>query len=192
MEDIYFKHGPVVCSQYITTQSRLLTTLRKFLKTLWEKEDMLVTSIFSFSSNFFCSTQIKVQFFSHIFMLSTEPFSLRRSKIFSSCKDLKGKVIAKRYQSILDTTIPIFSPPNLPPPTKKDGGAYCFTVVSQSVYLHKLTMKTPRLILLQGYNWYEGLSQGQGHLPRSRSNTAVTFKKTVVLGGISLPQTQLF
>ena len=38
-----------------TTQSRFLTTLGKkcLLKTLWEKEKMLVTSIFSFSHNIF-------------------------------------------------------------------------------------------------------------------------------------------
>ena len=34
-----------------TTQSLLLTTQRNLSKTLWEKEKMLVTSIFSFSLN---------------------------------------------------------------------------------------------------------------------------------------------
>ena len=51
-----------------TTQSRLLMTLRQsaLLKTLWEKEKMLVTSIFSFSHNVFYSSQNKFQVFSHI------------------------------------------------------------------------------------------------------------------------------
>ena len=44
-----------------TTQSRLTTTLIKLFETLWEKEKMLVTSIFSFSQCFL-SSQYKTTF----------------------------------------------------------------------------------------------------------------------------------
>ena len=49
--------------QFFTTQSQLLTPLEKnLLKTLWEKEKTLVTSIFSFSQNVFYHFQNKFQF----------------------------------------------------------------------------------------------------------------------------------
>ena len=65
-----------------TTQSWLLTTLyqkpsekkkkkKKKKKKMWEKEKMLVTSIFSFSHNVFKSPQNKFQNFSHNFILSS-------------------------------------------------------------------------------------------------------------------------
>ena len=52
---------------------------RRILKTLWETEKMLVTSIFSFSRNFFYSSQHKSQFLSrHYFVVCKcfefEPF----------------------------------------------------------------------------------------------------------------------
>ena len=47
-----------------------LTTLKEegFWKHFWEKEKMLVTSIFSFSQNVFYTSQNKFQFLSHIYM----------------------------------------------------------------------------------------------------------------------------
>ena len=39
---------------------------RSLLKTLWEKENMLVTSIFSFSHNVFYPSKSKFQFLNHI------------------------------------------------------------------------------------------------------------------------------
>ena len=40
---------------------------RNHLKTVWEKEKMLVTSIFSFSQNVFYPFKLKFQFLSHIY-----------------------------------------------------------------------------------------------------------------------------
>ena len=42
---------------------------RSFLKTLWEKEKMLVTSNFPFSNNVFYPSQKKFHFFSHIYFV---------------------------------------------------------------------------------------------------------------------------
>ena len=52
------------------------------LKTLWEKEKMLVTSIFSFSHNIFYSIKGKNQFFSHIQYVIYNSFNLDKSNIF--------------------------------------------------------------------------------------------------------------
>ena len=43
-------------------------------KTLWEKEKMLVTSIFSFSHNVFSLSKIKFQIFSHIYFVVCKCF----------------------------------------------------------------------------------------------------------------------
>ena len=59
-----------------TTQSRLLMTLRDLLKTLWEKEKMLETSIFSFSHNIFYPLQNKFQFFSCISFCRPQKLSI--------------------------------------------------------------------------------------------------------------------
>ena len=47
---------------------------RKLLKTLWEKEKMLVTSIFSFSHKVFYSSQHKFQFLSQIYFVVCKCF----------------------------------------------------------------------------------------------------------------------
>ena len=54
---------------------------RKPLKTLWEKEKMLVTSIFSFSHNVYYSFHNKIKFLSQIFLSSAHAFSLELSRI---------------------------------------------------------------------------------------------------------------
>ena len=52
------------------TPSRLFTAKKEtFLKTLWEKEKMLGTSIFSFSHNVFCPYQNKFQIYSRIYFV---------------------------------------------------------------------------------------------------------------------------
>ena len=57
----------VVKSSFFTTQSHLLTTLKKsLLKTLWEKGKMLVTCIFSFSHNVLYPIKDGNHHFSHI------------------------------------------------------------------------------------------------------------------------------
>ena len=55
---------------------------RRLLKTFWEKEKMLVTSIFSFFQNVFYSSKSKFQFLSQI-MSSASTMNLDHSKIFS-------------------------------------------------------------------------------------------------------------
>ena len=59
-----------------TTQSWLLTTLKKsLLETLWEKEKILVTSIFSFSHNVFYPSQNKFHCFIHIYYVICKWFN---------------------------------------------------------------------------------------------------------------------
>ena len=48
--------------------------IKSLLKTLWEKEKMLVTSIFSFSHNVFYPFQNKFQFFSHVYFVVFQCF----------------------------------------------------------------------------------------------------------------------
>ena len=81
----------IACNNF-TTRSRLLTTLKKKPfenKTFWEKEKMLVTSIFSFSHNVFHPSPQKINFSVTFILLSASPFSLDRSKNLSFGKELK-------------------------------------------------------------------------------------------------------
>ena len=57
-------------------------------KKLWEKEKMLVTSIFSFSHNVFYPSQDKFQFLSLFFLSSANAFNLDLTKILSFRKEL--------------------------------------------------------------------------------------------------------
>ena len=77
MQNLQF--GPLVLVYLFTTQSRLLTALKKrpLLKTLWEKEKMLVTSIFSFSHNVFYPFQTNFIFFIHIYFVVCKCFQFR-------------------------------------------------------------------------------------------------------------------
>ena len=74
-----------------TTQSRLLKRPceRSLLKTLCEKEKMLVTSTFSFSRNVFYPSQMKFQFFGHIFLSSANALNLDQSK--KICRRVMGQ-----------------------------------------------------------------------------------------------------
>ena len=60
----------------------LLLSQRSLLKTLWEKEKILVTSIFSFSHNVFYPSQNKFQFFSHIYFIVYKCFQFGPDKNF--------------------------------------------------------------------------------------------------------------
>ena len=83
---VYFSF---LSSYRLTFYHTILTfNKRSLLKTLWEKEEMLVTSIFSFSHNVFYPSQNKFQFFSHIYLSSANAFSLNQSKILSFGKEL--------------------------------------------------------------------------------------------------------
>ena len=79
----------------------LKTLTKRLLKTLWEKEKMLVTSIFSFPHNVFYSSEDKFQSFSHIYnvfckssqiwqvvnFLICEPFPKRHILVTSKLKE---------------------------------------------------------------------------------------------------------
>ena len=58
---------------------------RSRLKTLKEKEKMLVTSIFSFSNNVFYPSQYKFQLFSHIYFVICKFFQFGPVKKFVIC-----------------------------------------------------------------------------------------------------------
>ena len=67
--DLQISH-PFINFYPFTTQSRhLMTRERRLLKTFWEKEKMLVTSIFSFSQNVFHLSQNIIQILSHIYFV---------------------------------------------------------------------------------------------------------------------------
>ena len=75
------------------------------MKTLQEKEKMLVTSIFSFSHHVFYPYQIKFQFFKYIYFVMYEnAFNLDQSKIWSFGKEhktyTKAKNILKKQVSL--------------------------------------------------------------------------------------------
>ena len=57
-----------VCQNF-STQSQLFKTHRGLLKTLWDKEKLLVTIIFSFPHKVFYSSQNKTKFFSPIYLV---------------------------------------------------------------------------------------------------------------------------
>ena len=83
--------GHLVHYQLFITQSRLLTTLRK--KPLWEKEKMIVTSIFSFSHHaYYPSQKKKINFSVASIFLSANAFNLHQSEILSI-----GKELTERY-----------------------------------------------------------------------------------------------
>ena len=72
-----------------TKQSRLLTTLRKkLLKTLQEKEKMLVTRIFSLSHNAFHPSQENFHFLGYIFLSSVNAFDSGHLKYIALGKEL--------------------------------------------------------------------------------------------------------
>ena len=79
--------------QLFTTQSRLLTTLRKGVpKSFWEREKMLVTSIFSFSHIVFYPfypLRHKFQFWVTFILSSANAFNLDQSKTLLFDKELK-------------------------------------------------------------------------------------------------------
>ena len=64
----------------------------RLLKTLWEKEKMLVTSIFSFSHYVFYPSQNKVQFFKSIYFVVCDKLSIRTSLNF--CRLVKSSFIS--------------------------------------------------------------------------------------------------
>ena len=59
----------------------LLVCCASLLKTLWEKEKLLVTSNFSFSHSVFCPIENFLSFSSNLKLSSANSFSLERSKI---------------------------------------------------------------------------------------------------------------
>ena len=63
---------------------------------MWEKEKMLVTSIFSFSRNIFRN---KIHFFNHFILMFANPFILDQSKNL-----LFGKEV-KRGINVMDISI---------------------------------------------------------------------------------------
>ena len=94
-----FSHCFLLCQRKIChlvhlelfiTQSLFLTTLSKmFLKTLWEKEKMQVTSIFSLNfQNIFILIRDKIHRFSHFYLLPANALDLERSKILSFSEEL--------------------------------------------------------------------------------------------------------
>ena len=74
---------------------------KSLLKTLWEKEKMLVSSIFSFSHNVFLAVQKEFLFLSYIYILSSANlFNLDKSKILSFGEDLQEEKVF--FLSIVD------------------------------------------------------------------------------------------
>ena len=61
---------------------------RSLVKTLWEKEKMPVTSIFSFSNNVFYPCKTNVTFSAKFNLLSANAFNLDQSKNLSFGKEL--------------------------------------------------------------------------------------------------------
>ena len=100
-QDLFvLEFDPLTIPGYIpslfTTRSRLLTLMRKsLLKTLWKKEKMLVTSIFSFSHNVFKGFYIQISIFqSHLFC------RLQVLSIWTSlkiCRLVKSEPITTQY-----------------------------------------------------------------------------------------------
>ena len=62
---------------------------KKLLKTLWENEKMLVTTISSFSHNVFYPSQIKINFSVAFNLSSANAFNLDQSKILSFGKEFR-------------------------------------------------------------------------------------------------------
>ena len=61
---------------------------KSFLKTLWEKQKMLVTSIFCFSHNVFYPSQKEFLFWSYIYLVICKYFQLDQSENLSFGKEL--------------------------------------------------------------------------------------------------------
>ena len=96
--DIYFTSNAVLCQIPCLSLINSLPHNPDFqrrwnkglLKTLWENEKMLVTSIFFFSHNLFYSSQNKFHFFqSHFILSSANAFNLDQSKISSFGEELE-------------------------------------------------------------------------------------------------------
>ena len=73
------------CREYWLTLYHIILTFnnleKEVLKTLWEKEKMLVTSIFSFSHSVFYPYQNRFQFFNHIYFVVCKNSILDLSKL---------------------------------------------------------------------------------------------------------------
>ena len=77
LSSIFIKFKVIVCKLFQFGRVKNLLCgrgLRSLLKTLWEKEKMLVTSIFSFSHNVFYPSLNKFQFFSYIYFVVCKCF----------------------------------------------------------------------------------------------------------------------
>ena len=72
-------------------------TQMKAYATSWEKEKIVVTSIFSFSYNVFCSFKIKIQIFSLVYFVASNGFKLNQSNFFNLMKEVEyfGLLAAK-------------------------------------------------------------------------------------------------
>ena len=102
---------------------------KSLFKTLWEKEKMLLTSIFSFSHNVFYSYQRQISFMLHLFCRLT--FNLYKLKFLSSWNGLRkhcGK-IRKCWKSA-------FSPlPTVSSTLPKPNFSYSFSFILSSAKL---------------------------------------------------------
>ena len=73
---------------------------RRLLKTLWDKEKMLVTSIFSFSHNIFYISKTEIIILATFILLSANAFNLVTSKILSFGRVNKHILFTKLCSSI--------------------------------------------------------------------------------------------
>ena len=75
---------------------------KNLLKTLWEKEKMLVTSIFSFSRNVFYPSQKEFLCLSHIYLSSAKASNLDKSKILLFGKGNLDSLVHLKNRASID------------------------------------------------------------------------------------------
>ena len=95
--------GVIALTHYHTMTTFDALEEKAFLKTLWEKKKMLVTSIFFFFHNVFCPMKHNLNVLSNIDLASANAFNL--PKILSSVKVLSEQrlVVITALNSILST-----------------------------------------------------------------------------------------
>ena len=90
----------LLCVSYTLTHSHTMTPFEALLKTLWEKEKLLVTSNFSFTHSVFYQFLL---FTSNSKLSSADCFNLDQSKILLSGNGLSTQVIQTTYKAIQTT-----------------------------------------------------------------------------------------
>ena len=104
------------------------------MKTLWEKEKMLVTSIFPLSHNVFYPSQTKFHFFIYIYFVVCKCF--QSVFVFQQCSCTPPSFLSLFLSLPPSLPHPSLAPLSPPPPTKGTGSKPTISIINIWNYSH--------------------------------------------------------